>query len=155
MAEGDYSCSIAILVVLSPNAKGKALDSVGIGLVIHRCKAPIVLTSTIPLLIKYTHSMLAAEEQSTQPQCRTFCTIVGNYGGHLVFAMDPLFALAYPLEFVHKNDPAQMTFRSQHNHPVSCTSDGLLVCQLLMWDCPKHKYVLATHNGCLLIPRGM
>ena len=98
---------------------------------------------------------MEAEGQSSEPEHRTFCTIVGNYSGHMAFATDPLFCMAYPLEFILKEDPAQMTFRSQQNHPVSFTGDGLLVCQLLTQDCPEHEYVMATHNGCLLIPRGM
>ena len=53
------------------------------------------------------------------------------------------------------DDPTQMTFRSQQNQPVSCTTDGLMVCQLLTWDCAEHEYALATHNGCLLIPRSV
>ena len=84
-----------------------------------------------------------------------FCTIMGNYGGHMAFATDPPFCVAYPLEFILKKDPAQMTFRNQQNHPVSCTADGLLVHQLLVRDCPECEYALATCNGCLLIPRGM
>ena len=41
MAEGDYSCSTAILIVLNPNAQGTALESMSIGLVIHQCKAHV------------------------------------------------------------------------------------------------------------------
>ena len=126
------------------------------GLVIHQRKAQIGQISTIPLLIKYAHSLLEAEGQSSKPEHRTFCTIVGNYGRHMAFTTDPPFFMAYPLEFILKRDPAQMTFRNQQNHPVSCTADGLLVHQLLTWDCPEHgKYTLAACNGCLLIPRGM
>ena len=83
------------------------------------------------------------------------CTIMGNYGRPMAFATDPPFCTAYPLSFVHKDDPAQMTFRSQQNHPVSFTADGLLVHQLLMWDCPQHKYVMDRCHGCLLIPKGV
>ena len=70
-------------------------------------------------------------------------------------ATNPPFCVAYPLEFILKEDPAQMTFRNQQNHPVPCTADGLLVYQLLMWDCSECEYALATRNGCLLIPRGV
>ena len=63
MAESDYSHSMAILVILNPNAQGTALESVGIGLVVCQRKAPIGQISTIPLLIKYTHSLLEAEGQ--------------------------------------------------------------------------------------------
>ena len=76
--------------------------------------------------------------------------------GHMAFTTDPLFCMVYPFwSFILKEDPALMTFKNQQNHPVSCTADGLLVCQLLTQDCPEHKYALATHNGCLLIPRGV
>ena len=81
--------------------------------------------------------------------------IIGNYGGHMVFATDPPFCMAYSLDFIHKDDPAQMTFRNQQNYPVSFTTDGLMLHQLLMQDCTEHEYVMTTHNGCLLIPRGV
>ena len=45
--------------------------------------------------------------------------IVGNYSGHLAFAMNPLFCTVYSLDFINKDDPATMTFRNQENHPVS------------------------------------
>ena len=44
--------------------------------------------------------------------------IIGNYGGHLAYATDPPFCVAYPLDFVNKKDPAAMTFRTHDNHPV-------------------------------------
>ena len=81
--------------------------------------------------------------------------IVGNYGGHLAYATDPLFCMAYALDFINKDDPATMMFRNHENHPVSFTGDGLIICQLLVQDCTEHKYERTTCNGCLLIPRGM
>ena len=111
--------------------------------------------STIMKLIKYTHSLMEAEGQSSEPMCRMICTIMGNYGGHMAFATDPPFCMAYPLHFVHKDYPTQMTFRSQQNHPVSFTGDDLLVHQLLMQDCPQYEYAMDRCHGRLLIPRGM
>ena len=73
----------------------------------------------------------------------------------MAFTTDPLFCMAYPLSFVCQGDPAQMNFRSPENHPVSFNADGLLVHQLLAWDCPLHKYVMERCHGCLLIPRGV
>ena len=106
-------------------------------------------------LIKYARSLMEVERQSSEPVCRTICTIIGNYGGHMAFATDPPFCMAYPLSFIHKDEPAQMTFRSQQNHPISFTADGLLVHQLLTQDCPQHKYMMDRCHGCLLIPRGV
>ena len=68
----------------------------------------------------------------------------------MAFATDLLFCMVYSLDFVNE-DPAKMTFRNQENHPVSFTTDGLIVCQLLAWDCMECKYVMAMHNRCLLI----
>ena len=73
----------------------------------------------------------------------------------MAFATDPLFCTTYPLSFVHKDGPAQMTFRSQQNHPVSFTGDVLLVHQLLAWDCSQCEYVMDRYHGCLLIPKDM
>ena len=70
-------------------------------------------------------------------------------------AMDPLFCTAYALDFINKNDPAVMTFRNQENHPVAFMGEGLIIWQLLVWDCPECKYERTTHNRHLLIPRGM
>ena len=63
--------------------------------------------------------------------------IMGNYGRHMAFAMDPQFCMAYSLDFIRKEDPAQMTFWIPQNHPVSFTADGLFVCQLL--DAGLHR----------------
>ena len=110
---------------------------------------------TITKLIKYAHSLMKVEWQSPDPVHRTICTIMGNYGGHTAFATDPLFCMAYPLSFVNKDDPTQMTFQSQQNHPVSFTVDDLLVHQLLMQDCPLCEYMMDSCHGHLLIPRGV
>ena len=97
MAESDYSCSMAILVTLSPNAQGTALESAGIGLIICQCKAPIGQLGNIPHLIKYAHSLLEAEGQSSEPEHRTFCTIVGNYRGtwHLPWILHSVWPILW------------------------------------------------------------
>ena len=41
MAEGDYSHSMAILLTFNPDAWCKDIESVGIGLIVHWCKAPL------------------------------------------------------------------------------------------------------------------
>ena len=155
MAEGDYSRFTAILVVLNPNMQGTALESMSVGLVVCRRKAPVWQIGTILNLMKYAHSLMEVEGQSSEPVRRTICTIVGNYGGHMAFAMDPPFCTTYPLHFIDTDDPAQMTFRNQQNHPVSFTGDGLMVHQLLARDCPECEYMMDMCHGHLLIPRGM
>ena len=121
MAEAYYSCSTAILLMLYPDALLNDIESVGIGLIVHQCGAPLGQVSSIPQLIKYICSLLEFKRQSFTPIHRTYCMIVGNYGGHLAYAMDPPFCMAYALDFIDKNDPAAITFRNQENHPVSFT----------------------------------
>ena len=131
------------------------LKSTSIRLIIRRCMGPVGHIDDIMKLIKYAPSLMKVDRQSSDNACRTFCIIVGDYGSHMDFATDPPFCTAYPLSFVHKDDPAQMTFRSQQNHPTSFTADVLLVHQLLTRDCPPHKYARDRHRRCLLIPRGV
>ena len=71
------------------------------------------------------------------------------------FATDPPFCTAYPLSFIDKEDPAQMTFWNLQNHPTFFTADVLLVHQLLTHDCPPHEYAMDRRCRCLLIPRGV
>ena len=112
MAEGDYSCSMAILLALNPDAQCKDIESMDIGLIVCQCKAPIGQICTIPCLIKYACSLMEAEGQSAEPVCRTYCMIVDNYGGHMAFAMDPPSCIGYSLDFIHKDDPAKMMLRN-------------------------------------------
>ena len=98
---------------------------------------------------------MEVEGQSAEPVHRMYCMIVGNYSGHMAFTTDPPFCTAYSLDFINKDDPAKMTFRNQQNHPVSCTTDGLIICQLLTQDCTECEYTMTSCNGCLLIPRGV
>ena len=114
-----------------------------VGIVVCWHKTPVGQISTILKLIKYAHSLMEVEGQSSEPMhIGSICTIMDNYGGHMALAMDPPFCMDYPLCFVDTEDPAQMTFRSQQNHPVSFTRDCLMVHQLLAQDCPECEYTM-------------
>ena len=115
---------------------------------------PVGHIDDITKLIKYTRSLMKVDRQSSDNVCRTFCIIVGDYGrSHGLCHRPAMLCTTYPLSFVHKDDPAQMTFRSQHNHPTSYAADVLLVHQLLAQDCPSHEYTRDRCHRCLLIPR--
>ena len=103
----------------------------------------------------YARSQLKGDRHSSDSTSKTFCIIVGDYGGPMGFATDLPFCTAYPLSFVPKEDPVQMTFQSPQNHPSSFTEDVLLVCQLLAQDCPPHEYAMDRHRRRLLIHRGV
>ena len=103
----------------------------------------------------YVHSQLGEDRPSSPNACKTYCIIVGDYGGSLGFATELPFFMAYPLSFADRDDPMQMTFRHPCNHPCSFTADVLLVCQLLTQDCTQHEYEEDERCRCLLIPRGV
>ena len=83
MVDADYSHSTAILLTLTPDTQLNDIDSMGIGLIVCRCRGPLGQISSIPNLIKYVCSLIEFERASFTPLCRTYCMIVGNYGGHL------------------------------------------------------------------------
>ena len=154
IADRDHSHSTAILLALSPDAQLKHVESVGIGLVVHWHGALLAPISSMAKFISYIHKMMKLERRSATPKIRTYCMIVGNYGGHMAYATELPFCVAYLLDFVKKH-PSTMTFRNTDNHPVMFMGMDMIVCQLLAQDCPEHKYVRASHNSCLIIPRGM
>ena len=51
--------------------------------------API---SSMAKLISYVHDMLKFERASSSSQVRTYCMIIGNYGGHMAYATELPFA---------------------------------------------------------------
>ena len=154
-ADGDYSCSTAILLMLTPDAQLKEIESMGIGLVVHWHRVPLAPISSVAKLISYIHDIQKFEIASSSPQVMMYCIIIGNYSGHLAYTIELSFCVAYPLEFIDKKDPAAMTFRNPDNHLVMFMGMEMIIHQLLMWDCLEHKYARANHNGCLIIPRGL
>ena len=131
----DCSHTTAILIVLTPNTQGTVLTYVSVGLIVRRRMGPVGWIEDIPRLITFIHSQLRGDRLTSPNACKTYCMIVGDYGGPLGFATEPPFCTAYPLSFSDRDDPAQMTFRHPHNHPWSFTADVLLVHQLLAQDC--------------------
>ena len=101
-ANGDYSHSTAILLTLNPDAQLKDIESMGIRLVVHQHGSLLAPISSIAKLISYIHNMLKFKRASSSPQVRTYCMIIGNYGGYMVYATEPPFCIAYPLEFIDK-----------------------------------------------------
>ena len=109
-AEGEYSHSTAILVVLNPNNQGTGLKCTSVGLIIQWCDGQMGQIDDIPKLIVYAHSQLQGDGHSSDHARKIFCIIVGDYGGSMGFATDLLFCTTYSLSFADKEDPAWMTF---------------------------------------------
>ena len=76
MAEGDYSPTTAILILLNSNAEGTALESASIGLIVRWCMGPVGSISTIMKLIKCAYSLIEVERRTSNPMRRMICTIM-------------------------------------------------------------------------------
>ena len=80
--------------------------------------------------------------------------LIGNYSGHMAFATDPPYCVAYSADY-KTDDPTQMTPCHTHNHPYAMITNNMIVRRLLSspnWEPSVRK---ETKGGCLLIPRGM
>ena len=150
----DCSRTTAILIILTPNTEGTKITYASVGLIIRRHKGPVGRIEDIPRFITYIRSQLKDQPASTNDP-KTYCMIVGDYGGPLAFATEPPFCTAYPLCFANRDDPTQMTFRHPQNHPWSFPTDALLVRQLLARDSSAREHALDKCRRRILIPRGV
>ena len=85
---------------------------------------------------------------------RVYMVLIGNYGGHMAFATDPPYCVAYSVDY-KTNDPSQMTPRHTQNHTYAMVSTNMIVRRLLSsphWEPTVRRQ---TKGGRLLIPRGM
>ena len=107
------------------------------------------------MVITQIHVVLASEHDKASPKCRAYMMLIGNYGGHMAFAMDPPYCVAYATEYKNTDDPSKMTFCEPLNHGFTMVASNMVVRRLLSvpnWDPAERKL---TTGGCLLIPRGM
>ena len=132
MSLDDCSRNTAIFIVLTPNQQGTGLSQASVGLIVQWCKGPVGQIEDMPKLIACVRSQLGRPSSSNI--CKTYCIIVGDYGGPMGFATELPCCMAYPLSFTDRDDPMWMTFRHPRNHPCFFTTDVLLVCQLLAQD---------------------
>ena len=93
----DCSCTTAILIILTPNMQGTGLMYASIGLIIRWHKGPVGWIEDIPRLITFIRSQLKGDRLTSPNDHKTYCMIVGDYGGPLAFATEPPFCTAYPL----------------------------------------------------------
>ena len=87
-------------------------------------------------------------------KCRAYMVLIGNYSGHMAFATDPPYCVAYSTNY-KTDDPSQMTLRHTQNQQYAMVTTNMIVRRLLSlphWEPMVRKQ---TKGGCLLIPRGM
>ena len=52
--------------------------------------------------------------------------LIGNYGGHMAFATDPPYCVAYSVDY-KTNDPSQMTPRHTQNLMYAMVTSNMIV----------------------------
>ena len=107
------------------------------------------------MVITHIRMVLASEHDKASPKRRVYMMLIGNYGRHMAFAMDPPYCVAYAVEYKNTADPSKMTFCDPLNHGFTMVASNLVVRRLLSvpnWDPAERKLIT---GGCLFILRGM
>ena len=152
----SHCCSqtTAILLAFIPERCIEDIESVGIGNVIRRCGTPLGDIPSISMMIESVCSMLKTKSKKDRPKCRVYMMLIVNYGGHMAFATEPPYCVAYAVDYQSK-DPSKMTPCKTLNHTYAMVTDNMMVRRLLSvpnWDPAERK---RTKGGRLLIPRGV
>ena len=148
------SQTTAILLAFIPDWRLEDIESMGIGNVIWRCRSPIGDLSSIKMVINTICSVLGTEHKKNPMKRQAYMVLIGNYSGHMAFATDPPYFVAYSTDY-KTNHPSQMTPRHTENHSYAMVTTNMIVRRLLSlpnWEPMVRKQ---TKGGCLLIPRGV
>ena len=132
----------------------RTLSALGIGSIIQRRRSPLGDISSFNMVIKSIHSILNTERKKSLLKCRTYMMLIGNYGGHMAFATDPPYCVAYTADYKNTTDPSKMTPHEPLNHAYTMVSSNMVVRRLLSlpnWEPVERKL---TTSGRLLILTG-
>ena len=94
------------------------------------------------------------EHKKGHPKHRAYMMLIGNYGGHMAFATDPPYCVAYAADYKN-NELSKMMPREPLNQAYAMVTDNMMVRRLLSlpnWEPTERKH---TKGGRLLILRGM
>ena len=111
-----YSHNSAILLAFIPDTRLMDIEHVVIGNVIQRHRTLLGDISSIPVVMDSICLVLASECKKSPLKCRAYMMLIGNYGGHMAFATDPPYCVAYATDYKITNDPSKMTPHECLNH---------------------------------------
>ena len=139
-----HCCSqtTAILLAFIPDRHVKDIKNIGIGNIIQRCGTPLGDISSISVMIESVRSILKTKGKKDHPKCRAYMVLIGNYGGHMAFATEPPYCVAYAADYQNK-EPSKMTLRETLNHTYAMVTDNMMVRRLLSvpnWDPTERKH---------------
>ena len=155
LPEDSYSHTTAILLAFIPDPCLTDIECMGIGNVIWWHGSPLGVMCSNNTVISHIHVVLVSKCAKLAPKCRAYMMLIGNYGGHMAFATDPLYCVVYAAEYKHTDKPSRMTFCEPSNHGFVMTASNMVVWQLLSmvnWNPADRKLMTRGH---LLILRGM
>ena len=124
------SHTMAILLAFIPDWRLEDIKNVAIGNVIQRHGSPLGDISSINTVIESIHSILNTERTKSPLKRRAYMMLIGNYGGHMAFATDPPYCVAYATDYKN-NDPSKMTTREPLNHAYAMVTSNMVVRRLL------------------------
>ena len=73
--------------------------------------------------------------------------LIGNYGGHMAFAMDPPYYVAYAVDYKNTDDPSKMMPCKPLNHAFAMTARNMVVRRLLSlpnWEPAERKVTMGA-----------
>ena len=149
------SQTTAILLAFIPDWRLEDIESMGIGNVIRRRGSPIGDLSSIKMVIDTIRSVLGTERKKSPMKHWVYMVLIGNYGGHMAFATDPPYCVAYSAWTTRPMIPHKWHLDHTQNHSYAMVTTNMIVRRLLSsphWEPMVRKQ---TKGGCLLIPRGM
>ena len=150
-----YSHTMAILLAFIPDTCLMDMEHMGISSMIQRCGSPLGDISSIPVVMDSIRRVLDSEHKKSPLKCRAYMMLIGNYGGHIAFATDPPYCVAYAADYKNTNDPSKMMPCEPLNHAYAMVTGNMVVRRLLSvpnWEPAERKLTVGGH---LLILRGM
>ena len=137
-----YSHTTAILLAFVPDLCLTDIECMGIGNIIRRRGSPLGHIASIHVVIDHICVVLAVERKKDSARHRAYMMLIGNYGRHMAFAMDPPYCVANAMDYKNTDDPSTMTPHEPLNHAFSMTARNMVVRRLLSvpnWEPVERK----------------
>ena len=140
----SYSHTTVILLAFIPDLHLEDIECMGIGNVIRRCSSPLGDIASIHAVIDDICRISAIERKKDPPWCKVYMMLIGNYGGHMAFATDPPYCVAYATDYKNTDDPSKMTPHEPLNHAFAMAARNMVVRRLLSvpnWEPTERKLI--------------
>ena len=137
-----YSHTMAILLAFVPDPHLADIECVGIGNVIWRHGSPLGDIASVHVVIDHIRTVLASEHKKDSSRHRVYMMLIGNYGGHMAFAMDPPYCVAYAADYKNTTILPKWHPVNPKTMPSPMTARNMVVRRLLSvpnWELAERK----------------